>query len=94
MSVPKAIRETVREPEEGKWVLLIAQNIWGKGATVAAAYANLRKQGHKARDKALAYHVHPDAYCEDIHGDIVSPTDNKPVLVARVNKTPGKHDVL
>lgn len=92
-SIQSVLQENIREPEAGQHVLLIGENIWGKGENVAAAYAQLRKANGRAipsSAQVVAYHCHPESYV-DAGGNIASPSiEDWPVKVAHVNKPVGK----
>ena len=95
--LPKTLSSNVREPAEGTQVLLIALNYWGKGATVAEAWAQLKRISRSigARSRMLAYHVDPESTVGEVDGSISYPLDGiKPTLVARLNVRPGSHEIL
>jgi len=87
MRLTKAIRENVREPTDGSYVLLIGPNVWGRGKSVSIAFKNMAKDGYRAKDMCLAYHCHPDTYVAE-DGCMVSPS--MPFRVAKLNVKVGK----
>ena len=75
-----------KQPGEGRTLLLLVPNYWGKGPTVADCKAAIRTNGSRA-SKALTggpyrlYSAHPDTYVDDF-GMVIMPKGNSLELLA------------
>lgn len=78
------------QPAPGRVILITVPNHWGKGATVAEAKRELRKQGGANVDRLLngkywrVHSVHPDTYVDGM-GYINAPSDEEPVMLQESN---------
>ena len=69
-------------------ILILIPNYWGKAATIKAAWDRIRQEAGsrtvaeaKREGKWVIWACHPDSYCEDVNGGIVSPKDSPPTRI-------------
>lgn len=71
---------TIKPARQGDFLLIVGQQVWGKGETLEAAkkavsYPSCLKKGFHV------YSVHPDSYVNE-YGGMVYPRDHAPLHTA------------
>ena len=72
----------------GDHILIVVPNVWGRGPTHAKAEQSLRANGsgNYRTQEHVIYSAHPESFCQEVTGDVVSKT--KPILLVQAVKNP------
>lgn len=81
---PKHVKYEPQRP--GDHIMIIVKGVWGRGPTFAQAERGLRANGggNYRTQEHIVYSCHPESFCHEVTGGIVSLS--KPILLCHAVK--------